>query len=79
MQATRLGEPAVAFLRLAVPDQMLPQPEGDVGPGHVLGGARRARPGTLGVERMPARPSEPHAPADEAAPKKTTRKSKAKS
>jgi hypothetical protein len=55
MQATRLGEPAVALVRLPVPDQVLPEPEGDVRTRHVVGGPGRAGSGALGVEGVLAR------------------------
>ena len=55
MQATRLGEPAVALFRLPVPDQVLSQSEDDVRPRHFLGGLRPARAGALRIESMVAR------------------------
>ena len=64
MQATRLGEPAVALLRLPAPDQVLPQLEGHVRPRHVLARLWRTRPGALRLEDVFARVTPAYPVAD---------------
>src|SRR5262249_57665977 len=60
VEPARLGEPPVALLALAAPNQRLAEPERGLGPRGLLGEGGQVRPGAIRVESLPAPRPPPH-------------------